>query len=574
MTSAFKELVERKVVQWTLGYLAAAWGTLEAVGFLADLYEWGQIVPRVTVILLAAGLPAVMVLAWYHGASGPQKVTRIEAGLLSMIATGGVLAAILFGPAATDAGVDGHELAVAVLPPANLTGDAGQQYFVDGMHDALISQLSQVGALRVISKRSTVRYGASDLSIPEIATELGVDAVVESSVTRSGDSVGLNVRLIQAVPQERLIWSETFDAVVRNVLPMHGEVARAIAREVDVGVTADQQTRLAMAEPVDPAMYESYLRGMHLLGRGTPQDFQRGLEYLHQAVNQDPGEALAYAGLAMGYATLGHGPAPPPDAWPRAMEAAERAVALDPNLAEAQAALADVKLYYEWDWEGAERAFRRANQLNPNLAFNRYHYAWFLCLMGRNGEAIVQHRLAKQLDPLTPVHTAWLGGLYMWAGRGPEEAIAEARQAVGLDSTALPALHVLGDAYLEAGRVDEAIETHRKLVDLSSAGAWILGRTYAAAGMEDEARRIIDEIDHGDETIPWNAFGLILIHTALGQYDQAFRWVEHEPHHAWLPWAAVAPWTARLRDHPRYPDFLDRLDLPSRGIQLASGPSP
>ncbi len=229
-----------------------------------------------------------------------------------------------------------------------------------------------------------------------------------------------------------------------------------------------------------------------------------------------------------------------------------------------------MKLYYEWDWEGAERAFRRANGLNPNLAFNRYHYAWFLCLMGRNEEAIVQHRLAKHLDPLTPVHTAWLGGLYMWAGRGPEEAIEEARQAVELDPTALPALHVLGDAYLEAGRVNEAIETHRELVDLSPAGAWILGRTYAVAGMEDQARRIIDEIDHGDETSPWNAFGLLLIHTALGEFDEAFRWMDYEPHHAWLPWVAVSPWTARLRSHPRYPDFLDRLNLPSRGTQLVA----
>lgn len=572
MTSAFKQLVERRVVQWTLGYLAAAWGTLEAVGFLADLYGWGPNVPRVTVILLAAGLPAVLVLAWYHGARGPQNVTRIEASLLSVIAIAGVLAAVLFGPADTDAGADVHELAVAVLPPANLTGDAGQQYFVDGMHDALISQLSQIGALRVISKRSTVRYEGSDQSIPEIAAQLGVDAVVESSVTRSGDSVGLNVRLVQAVPQERLIWSETFEAVVRNVVVMHGEVARAIAREVNVGITPDQQTRLAMTEPLDPAMYEAYLRGMHLLGRGTPGDFQRGLEYLHRAVNEDPGEALAYAGLAMGYATLGHGPAPPPDAWPRALEAAERAVALDPDLAEAQAALADVKLYYEWDWEGAERAFRRANELNPNLAFNRYHYAWFLCLMGRNEEAVVQHRLAKQLDPLTPVHTAWLGGLYLWVGRAPEEAIAEAQKAVELDPTAVPALHVLGNAYLKAGRVGKAIETHRRLVDVSPVGAWILARTYAAAGMEAEARRIIDQIDDGDETVPWNATGLIFVHAALGQYDEAIRWIEYESHHAWLPWVAVAPWTAGLRDHPGFRPFLDRLDLPSRGTRLAGTP--
>ncbi len=572
MPPIVQPLMDRRVPHWTLAYLAAGWGILEAVGFLAELYGWSQTVPRVAVILLAAGLPAAVVVAWYHGASGSQKVSRVEAGLLSVIAVAGIFAAALFGPAAADAGAGSGELSVAVLPPVNLTGDEGQEYFVDGMHDALISQLAQVGALRVISKRSTVRYAGSDRSIPEIAVELGVDAVIESSVSRSGDSVSLNVRLIQAEPRERLIWSDRFDAVVRNVVAMHGAVARSIAREVDIGVSPERQTRLAMAEPVDPAMYEAYLRGRHLLERGDPADFQRGLAYLHQAVNEDPGEALAYAGLAMGYATLGHGPAPPPDVWPRALEAAERAVALDPNLAEAHAALADVKLYHAWDWEGAERAFRRANELNPSLAFNRYHYAWYLCLMGRYEEAIVQHRLAKELDPLTPVHTAWLGGLYLWADRPPEDAIAEARKALELDPTAPPALHVLGDALMAADRTEQAIETHRRLAEISPAGAWILGRTLAAAGREAEARRIIDEIDDGEATIPWNAFGLAVIHTALGEHDEAFRWVAHEPHHAWLPWVAVAPWTAPLRDHPGYQDFLDRLDLPPQVTRLAALP--
>nr|NIP79515.1 tetratricopeptide repeat protein [Gemmatimonadota bacterium]NIQ54251.1 tetratricopeptide repeat protein [Gemmatimonadota bacterium]NIU74458.1 tetratricopeptide repeat protein [Gammaproteobacteria bacterium]NIX44432.1 tetratricopeptide repeat protein [Gemmatimonadota bacterium]NIY08650.1 tetratricopeptide repeat protein [Gemmatimonadota bacterium] len=420
MASVFQALVKRKVFHWTLGYLAAGWGTLEALGFFAALFGWGEAVVRIAAILLAAGLFAVIVLAWFHGSRGPQQATRVEVGLLAVVAIAGTAAAVAFGrPTTAGEEVDpgSVELALAVLPPAYPAGDPEQAYFVTGMHETLISQLAQVGALRVISRRSAARYADSDKSIPEIARELDVDAVIESSVATPGDSVRMEVRLIQAKPTERLVWSGSFGAAVRNVLAMHAQVARSIAREVRVDLSADEQTRLGTARTVDPETYRAYLRGMHELSKGGPANYERALEYLHEAVARDPGDALAYAGLALGYANIGHGFAPPPGVWPRALEAAQRAVQLDPDLAEAHAALADVMVYHAWDWEGAARAFHRANELNPNLAMNRYHYAWFLYLLGRLDEAIVQHRLAKRLDPLTPLHTAWLGYLYMMDGR-------------------------------------------------------------------------------------------------------------------------------------------------------------
>jgi TolB-like protein/tetratricopeptide (TPR) repeat protein len=570
MGSGLNALVERKVFHWTLGYLAAAWGILEALGFLADLFGWGQAVVRSAVMLLAAGLLAVIVLSWFHGSRGRQPITRVEAALLSAVAIFGVLGAVAFGPRrAGPAGPPDSELAIAVLPPTDAVGDPTQDHFVAGMHEALISQVAQVGALRVISRRSTARFASSDATVPEIAEALGVDAIVESTVTRPGDSVRIQVRLIQAVPEERLVWSETFDAEIQNVLAMHGEVARSIAREVRVDLTADEQTRLATPAPVDPATYEAYLRGMHALNKGSPEDLMRGIQLLHEAVDRDPADALAYAGLAIGYATLGHGPAPPPDAWPRALEAANRAVSLDPSLAEAHAALADVKLYYEWDWAGAEEEFRRANALNPSLAMNRYHYAWYLALLRRWDEAIVQHRLAKQLDPLTPLHTAWLGGLYLWADLPGEDALAEAELALELEPTNLAGLIILGQAYLKLERYDEAVAAHERLADVSPAGLWFLGRTLAVAGRETEARRILEELETGPVSA-WNAFGLAMINTALGDADRAFEWLDHEPHHAWLPWAAVAPWTEPLRSDPRFQEFLRRIALPEAGRRLAS----
>lgn len=564
-------LIERRVVQWSLGYLVAAWGGLEAFGFLAELFGWGEAVVRSAAILLGAGLLCVVILSWFHGSQGRQRVTRLEAGLLSLVGVGGILGALLLGPMAprTPGGdaVDVHEVSLAVLPPTDLSGTPDQEHFVAGMHEALVSQLGQVSALRVISRTSTLKYRNTEQSLPEIARELAVDEVVEASLLRAGDSVRMDVRLVQAQPEERLLWSETFTSDVGEVYSMHGAAARAIAREVRVDVTPDQQSRLASARSVDPETYEAYLRGMHYLGRGRPQDLQQGLAHLHEAVDRNPGDALAYAGLAIGYTTIAHGPTAPPDAWLRAREAALRAIKLDPNLAEAHAALADVKLYYEWDWVGAEEAFRIANELNPSLAMNRYHYAWYLALVERMDEAIVQHRLAKALDPLTPLHTAWLGELYAMDGR-PEDGLEEALEALELDPESVAGLMVLGRVYVELERYDDAVEAHRKLAEIAPPTVWMLGETYAHAGREEEARGIRDRLASQEPT-PFTAVGLFTINTLLGEHDRALGWLSYEPHHAWLPWMTVYPWVDPLRDDPRFQAFLRRLDLPDARPRVA-----
>lgn len=571
MAMDVRVLLNRKVFRWTLAYLAVAWATLEAFGFLADLFGWGETVVRVVAVLLAAGLPAAVVVAWYHGERGRQRVTRTEAALLSGIAVVGVIGALLLGPSAEGSwGEEPVVAALAVLPPTGIV-DSPEAHFLTGMHDALISQLATVSAFRVISRRSTVQYADSELPLPEIAEQLDVDMVVESAVQRWGDSVRIRIQLVNTEPRERLLWTGDFTAPVRHVIAMHRDVARTMARQIRVDLTGDEETRLAETEPVDPETYEAYLRGMHALYQRTPEAIRTGLGYLHEAVDRNPASAMAYAGLAQGYATLGHGPIPPPEAWPRALEAAERAIALDPNLAEARAALADVKLYYEWDWTGAERAFRRAKRLNPSMAFNRYHYSWYLALFGRMEEAFEEHRLAKRLDPFTPVHTSGIGHLHLWEGldrESGERAVAVAQDALELDPEAVNALHVLGDAYAAMGEYEDAIRAHQRLVDISPRADWILGVTYAEAGMEAEARRIRDTLK-ARERNTWNAFGLVVLNSQLGDYDAAFRWLRYEPHHAWVPWVRNAPWTRHLREDPRYHDFLQRLELPTPRTRLA-----
>jgi TolB-like protein/tRNA A-37 threonylcarbamoyl transferase component Bud32 len=451
---------------------------------------------------------------------------------------------------------------VAVLPFENLSGDSTQEYFAAGMHDALIGELSQIGALRVISRRSVMRYQRSDKSVPEIARELDVDGVVEGTVLRSGDSVRIQVKLIEARPEERNLWGHGFERDLSDVTSMHGAVAQAIARELGVRLTPDQRARLASTRRVDPATYEAYLRGMFYVNKPGRENKQRGVALLHDAVDKNPGDAAAYAGLALGYAALGHGPAAQADAWPRARAAALRAVTLDSTLAEAHAALAEVRMYYEWDWAGAERAFQRALELNPNLAMAHYHYAWYHALFGRVDEAIAEHKRAEELDPLTPGHTAWLGTLYAMKGRH-EDAAAEAQRALELSPDFPPGLLVLGRAYRDRGMHQQAIQTHERLAAVEPAWRWELGVTYAKAGRQGDARKILADLE-AEKPTPWRAYALTNLYTALGDKDNAFRALAYEPHHAFVPWVRGASWAAPLRRDPRFEQFLRRLNFPKQ----------
>lgn len=456
----------------------------------------------------------------------------------------------------------GDAVSIAVLPLANLSGNEGQEYFADGMTEALIANLAKVSALDVISRTSTMRYKHTDKSMSEIARELDVSAVLEGSAQLDGERVHITAQLIDA-RTDRHLWAETYERELRDVLKLQSEVARTIAERIEVAITPGEAERLAVVRTVDPETYRAYLRGMYHLNKSTPEDIETGLAYLHEAVDRDPGDARAYAGLALGYATFGHGPEPRPDVWPRARAAALRAIALDPSLAEAHAALADVKLYMEWDWQGAEQAFQRANELNPSLAMNHYHYAWYLALFDRWEEAVAEHKRAQQLDPLTPLHVLWLGGLYLYDHLGRYgEALPEAKRALELQPDNPLALLILGMAQAAGGLHEQAIETHQRMVALNPALKWELGLTYAMAGRTQEVRAILDELEAVPAT-PWTAYGRAMLHAQLGELDEAFEWLDYEPPHAWVPWVRTDPWMRpRLENDPRFLELLERMRLP------------
>ena len=453
-------------------------------------------------------------------------------------------------------------VAIAVLP---LTIDSAEdaEWFSDGMTDALITDLAQIDNLRVISRRSVMRYKGTDKSIPEIARELNVAFVIDGSVSKVGDQVRISARLVDATT-DQYVWAERFETGFADVLGTQNKIAGAIAEQIHGELSPRDQARLARPQrSVDPATYEAYLRGMHHLSKYTPDDIRKGLGYLHEAVEKNPADALAWSGLALGYITVGHGPVPTPEARQRARAAAERAITLDSTLAAAQSAFAIVKDYYDWDWETAEHHFKLANELNPNLAINHYHYSWMLLLLDRMDEAVAEHELAVEIDPLFPPQTAWMGDIYRMVGRY-DDALRQADKAIEIGDRSGIAYLVRGWVFLDQGLSEKAIAEHEKMVDINPVWKGLLGATYAAAGRTDDARRIAAEIESRGAN-SFDAFQLVFLYTMLGDADKAFDWVEYEPAHVFVPWLATPSWAPlhSLRDHPRYMAFVDRLDLPA-----------
>ena len=459
---------------------------------------------------------------------------------------------------------------LAVLPLADLTGDPEQAYLASGVHEALIVELGRLG-LSVTARRTMARYQDTEKGIGEIADELGVDAVIEGSVYRQGDSLEIATRLYDRNEQE--IWTASFDGVMPNVVSLYRGFARAIADRIQLSLRAEDEARLGDAAPVNPDVYEAYLRGMHILNNiRRLTDAEEAIAHFNRAVEQNPADPLAYGGLALCYATLGHSPDPPPNTWLLARAAAERAIRLDSTSAEGWAALADYKSYSERDWAGAERAFRRANQLNPSLAMNHYHYAWFLALFGRVEEAIAEHTRAAELDPLTPLHTVWIPALHWFSGdyeRALEQALPLLERYP--ENSIIWRVAARSAAYL--GRIDEAIAYAEKASALRPGVASRLAVYYWMAGRTDEALSLMREIEALPPS-PYVALRLAVLHATLGNRDEAIGWLEYEPGHAFKGWIAWDPAFESLRDDPRFQATLRRMNQELVPGQIAPVPLP
>ena len=319
---------------------------------------------------------------------------------------------------------------IAVLPLENLSGDPAQEFFTDGMTDALVTELAQISSLRVISRTSVMRYKGTRTPLPDIARELNVDGIVTGAVVRSGERVRVDAQLVQATT-DRHLWASTYERNLEDVVTLQGEVARAIAAAIHVQLTPHEQVHLAARQPVDPQAYEFYLRGRYFWDKWTDVSRRTSIEYFQQAIHRAPSYAPAYAGLANAY--VQRLDLPPAEAWPRAKAAASTALQLDEGLAEAHAALAWGLYSYDWDWAGAEREFQRALALNPNYVWAHQWYGVFQGVMGREQDHAAEVKRARELDPLALAALGG-GGLGVTIARGQYDlAIEENRQRLELD---------------------------------------------------------------------------------------------------------------------------------------------
>jgi TolB-like protein/Flp pilus assembly protein TadD len=455
---------------------------------------------------------------------------------------------------------------IAVLPLANLSGDPEQEYFADGMTEELITNLGKISALRVISRTSVMRYKKTEKPLPQIARELGVDGIVEGSVLRVGDRVRITAQLIQA-EQERHLWAESYERDLRDILALQSEVARAIASEIKVRLTPQEQTRLASARPVNPDAHEAYLKGRYFWNKRTEEGLKKGIDFFGQALEKDPAYALAYTGLADCYYLLAdYRFVPWKEAYPRAKGAATKALELDETLAEAHTSLALIKDRYEWDWPGAEREFKRAIELNPNYATAHHWYSNYLEEMGRHDEAIAEIKRAQQLDPLSLIINAVVG-LRFRSARRYDEAIEQLRKTLEMDPNFAMAHFLLGGVYKQKGQYESAIAEYQKGRSASGGSVHLLaalGRAYAAAGKRRKALKILGELKELSKRRYVSASFVASIYVALGEKDQALEWLEkgYRDRDAAMVGLNWVPTFDPLRSDPRFEDLLRRMNFP------------
>ena len=454
---------------------------------------------------------------------------------------------------------------VAVLPLQNLSGDSSQEYISDGVTEALIGQLAAIHNLRVVSRTSVMRFKATQLSVPEIAKALGVDAIVEGSVIREGSRIRVHAQLIRGTTDEHF-WSESYDRALGDVLTLESDLAQAIAGKVEVTVTGQERSKLVAARHVSPEVYESYLKGQFALRKSNNRlDLEESIRDFDEAIRQDPAFAAAYLGLANAYNELGTVfiGAPPAETRARAITAARKALELDSELAEAHVQLAYV-YQKEWRWSEAEAEYKWALQLRPNDAAAHMGFASWLLAEGRTEEAMEWSKRARELDPLAVTGTglAWI----LFSARRYDEAIRELHAKLAVTPDDASALWFLGFSFIGEGKPEDAIPPLERAVSLShrSPGAiGVLARAYGHAGRRSDALRLIEELKRRRQNgyVPTAPF--VQAYVGIANYDAAFAWFEraYEEKSNILQWIKVEPFPDVMRNDPRFAALIHRVGL-------------
>jgi TolB-like protein/DNA-binding winged helix-turn-helix (wHTH) protein len=449
---------------------------------------------------------------------------------------------------------------LVVVPFQNLSGDSAQDYFVDGVTDAVTTNLAQIGALHVISRTSAMQYKGAAKRLTDIARELDVDAAVEGSVSRVGDRVVVRAQLIQA-EGDRHLWAQTYERGQGDLLTLQAEIALAIARAVHLQIGFDEQQRVARAGGVRPDAYDPYLRGRFEWNRRTPDGMLKAIKFFEEAIAKDPRYASAYSGLSDTYRFLDmQGLAAPAEAMPKAEAAARQALALDDSLAEAHASLAGVLFRYRWEWRPAEREFQRSLELQPSYGEGRRAYGVYLSMMRRFDDSLEQFRLARQLNPLSVAASMDFARALFRTGRR-DEAIAELDRGRGLLPTSLQADTELAYEFLRQRRWAEALAVFDKSNFALRPMPW-LGFAYGVVGRTAEAHAILDLLHKRARTEYVTPQAFATVHLGLGERDEVFRLLEQAYEQRAFEMRGFGEGLYEfLHDDPKFQDLLRRIGL-------------
>jgi serine/threonine protein kinase/Flp pilus assembly protein TadD len=451
---------------------------------------------------------------------------------------------------------------LAVLPFVNLSGDAEMDYLSDGITDTLINSLSQLRKLRVVPRSLTFRYKGREVDPQHVGSELNARAVLTGRVMQRGDTLLIGTELIDVARLSQL-WGAQYNRKMADILALQDEIAREISEKLRLQLTGEEKKRLTKRATGNKEAYQDYLKGRYWSTKKTHEGTNKGIAYFRQAIAKDPNYALAYAGLAVCYIQPGiFGFVPPTEAFPKAKEAALKALELDESLAEAHTSLAYIKALYDWDWSGAERESQRAIALNPSSAGAHVGHGAGLVMMGRSEEAVAELKRAVEFDPVSlPIN--WLLGVAFYCARQYDQAIEQELKTLELDPTFILGYFHLGQAYVQKSMYKEAVAEFEKALAISPGNTLAvagLGYGYGVTGRRVEAEKVLDQLNEISKRKYVPTMQMVLIYTGLGEKDKAFEWLERA-YEARSMGNIKSPTLDPLRSDPRFADLLRRMNL-------------
>jgi TolB-like protein/Tfp pilus assembly protein PilF len=564
------ELRRRKLVQWSVAYVAAAWGLLQGIAYMRDTFEWPHHVQQAATVLLLVGLPIVIVLAWYHGDRGQQEIARSEIAILTLLFLVGGSIFWYFQRAIEPSNVIPDTLpgssditSIAVLPLINAGGNPELDYLSDGITESLINALARLPSLSVKARSMVFRYKGKEVAPLEVASALSVQSVVSGHMEQRGDRLMLSLALVNGSDGNQ-IWGERYDSTMTGLVALQKEIAGDIARQLQARLSGADEQKVTKAYTTSGEAYQLYLKGRYHVQKVTAPELQTGIHYLEQATAIDPNYALAYVGIADAYRTASAADIQPSLVVPKAIEAAEKAVQLDDGLAMAHGQLGVLAIWYDWDPPAAERHLERALELDPNNADAHLYYAHLLSNQGRHDEAFREAERARELEPFNTRISALQGLFLVNAGR-TDEALSRLQAAIGLDPNHFLPHQFAAMAYIEKGMYPEAIAEARRAVEVTNRSVThplaLLGYAFARSGDEAQARAMLQELLAASRSRYVSPYGVAQLYNVLGEHDEAIAWLERgfdARDHKMNLLKTDPKWT-NLHGDPRYEDLVRRI---------------